>query len=137
MSKKCIYTLHNTSLFHKYHMLWACWLLLGHVSINLVQMYRNSQIRTYKNKTWRWKASVSTFQLLPLQFHQYRSLLILKCITGRRKNFVTARHTIFIHPWHYIGIQYVSDSRYWKLHPFHVFSNIPILWNARIGRNNI
>jgi len=51
MSKKCIYTLHNTSLFHTYHMLIAYEILLGHGGINLVKMYRNSQIRTHKNKT--------------------------------------------------------------------------------------
>lgn len=94
MSKKCIYTLHNTSLFHKYHMLWACEILLWHGSMNLVQMYRNSQIRTHKNKTWRWKASVSTFRLLPLQLHQYRSLLILKCITGRKEFCNCQTHNI-------------------------------------------
>jgi len=55
-------------------MLIACEILLGHGSINLVKMYRNSQIRTHKNKTWRWKASVPTFQLLPLLLHQYRSV---------------------------------------------------------------
>jgi hypothetical protein len=36
-------------------MLKACEIFLGHGSINLVKMYRNSEIRTHKNKNLNMK----------------------------------------------------------------------------------